>query len=141
MGGLIYSGLVPGGETGWAMLTAANPEPGGIDVGMFRFLAHEDPAWDWRTFDVDRDVALIDKKASFIDATSPDLSAFRARGGKLLIYHGWNDGGSGERFRRRTPSITIPACWQEWDRSNRIGFGSSWCQAWRIAEAAQALTR
>ena len=94
-GGLIYPGLVPGGETGWAMLTAANPEPGGIDVGMFRFLAHEDPAWDWRTFDVDRDVALIDKKASFIDATSPDLSAFRARGGKLLIYHGWNDGGSG----------------------------------------------
>jgi feruloyl esterase len=94
-GDLIYPGLVPGGETGWAMLTATNPEPGGIDVGMFRFLAHEDPAWDWRTFDVDRDIALIGKKASFIDATSPDLSAFRARSGKLIIYHGWNDGGSG----------------------------------------------
>ena len=94
-GELIYPGLVPGGETGWAMLTATNPEPGGIDVGMFRFVAHEDPSWDWRTFDVDRDTALIDKKAGFIDATNPDLSAFRARGGKLLIYHGWNDGGSG----------------------------------------------
>jgi feruloyl esterase len=94
-GELIYPGLVPGGETGWAMLTAANPEPGGIDVGMFRYVAHEDPAWDWRTFDLDRDSALIDKKAGFIDATNPDLSAFRARGGKLIIYHGWNDGGSG----------------------------------------------
>jgi feruloyl esterase len=94
-GELIYPGLVPGGETGWAMLTGANPEPGGIDVGMFRYLAHEDPAWDWRTFDVDGDTRLIDKKAGFIDATNPDLSAFRARGGKLLIYHGWNDGGSG----------------------------------------------
>jgi feruloyl esterase len=94
-GELIYPGLVPGGETGWAMLTGANPEPGGIDVGMFRYVAHEDPAWDWRTFDVERDTALIDKKAGFIDATNPDLAAFRARGGKLLIYHGWNDGGSG----------------------------------------------
>ena len=94
-GELIYPGLVPGGEMGWAMLTAAKPEPGGIDVGMFRFVAHEDPAWDWRTFDLDRDTSLIDKKAGFIDAVNPDLSAFRARGGKLLIYHGWNDGGSG----------------------------------------------
>ena len=94
-GELIYPGLVPGGEMGWAMLTGANPEPGAIDVGMFRYVAHEDPAWDWRTFDLDRDTALVDEKAGFIDATNPDLSAFRARGGKLLIYHGWNDGGSG----------------------------------------------
>ena len=94
-GELIYPGLVPGGETGWAMLTGAKPEPGSIDVGMFRFVAHEDPAWDWRTFDLDRDTSLVDKKAGFIDAVNPDLSAFRARGGKLLIFHGWNDGGSG----------------------------------------------
>jgi len=94
-GELIYPGLVPGGELGWAMLTGAKPEPGGIDVGMFRFVAHEDPAWDWRTFDLDRDTSLVEKKAGFIDAVNPDLSAFRARRGKLLIYHGWNDGGSG----------------------------------------------
>jgi len=94
-GELIFPGLVPGGETGWEMLTGANAEPGSIDVGMFRLVAHEDPAWDWRTFDVDRDTLLIDKKAGFIDAVNPDLSAFRAHGGKLLIYHGWNDAGSG----------------------------------------------
>jgi len=94
-GELIYPGLVPGGELGWAMLTATSPEPGGIDVGMFRYVAHEDPAWDWRTFDLDRDTSLIDTKAGFIDAVNPELSAFRARGGKLLIYHGWDDGGSG----------------------------------------------
>jgi tannase/feruloyl esterase len=28
-------------------------------------------------------------------AINPDLSAFKRRGGKLLIYHGWSDGGSG----------------------------------------------
>jgi feruloyl esterase len=94
-GDLIYPGLVPGGETGWVMLTAANPEPGSIDVGMFRYAAHQDPGWDWRTFDLDRDTALVDERAGVIDVTNPDLSAFKARGGKLLIYHGWNDGGSG----------------------------------------------
>jgi feruloyl esterase len=93
-GELIFPGLVPGGETGWAMLTGAKPAPGSIDVGMFRFVAHQDPAWDWRTFDLDRDSSLIGKKAGFIDAVNPDFSTFRARGGKLLIYHGWNDGGS-----------------------------------------------
>ncbi len=94
-GQLIFPGLVPGGETGWDMLTGAKTEPGSIDVGMFRFVAHEDPTWDWHTFDLDRDTSLIDKRAGFIDAVNPDLSAFRARGAKLLIYHGWNDGGSG----------------------------------------------
>ncbi len=77
-GEVIFPGLVPGGETGWDMLTAAQPEPGSIDVGIFRFIAHEDPAWDWRTFDLDRDTSLIDKKAGFINAVNPDLSAFRA---------------------------------------------------------------
>jgi feruloyl esterase len=67
-GELIFPGLVPGGETGWDMLTAANREPGSIDVGMFGCVAHEDPAWNWPTFDLDRDTSLIDKKAGFIDA-------------------------------------------------------------------------
>jgi feruloyl esterase len=93
-GELIFPGLVPGGETGWAMLTAAKPEPGSIDVGLFRFIAHQNPSWDWRSFDLDGDTSLIGNKAGFIDAINPDLSAFRAHGGKLLIYHGWNDGGS-----------------------------------------------
>ena len=30
-----------------------------------------------------------------IHAVNPDLAKFKARGGKLLIYHGWSDGGSG----------------------------------------------
>ena len=91
----IYPGLVPGSEAGWELLAALRPEPHGIDVGMFRYVAHENPAWDWRSFDLDRDTALADKKAGAMTAVDPDLSAFHARGGKLLIYHGWNDGGSG----------------------------------------------
>jgi feruloyl esterase len=91
----IYPGLVHGSEAGWALLAAPRPEPNVIDLGMFRLVAHQDPAWDWRLFDLDRDLMLAEQKAGSITAVNPDLSAFKARGGKLLIYHGWNDGGSG----------------------------------------------
>jgi feruloyl esterase len=93
-GELIYPGLVPGGELGWSLPGRAT-EPGGIDLGMFRYLAHQDAGWDWRTFDLDRDYSLAVDRAGSMEATNPDLSAFRGRGGKILIYHGWNDGGSG----------------------------------------------
>jgi feruloyl esterase len=32
-----------------------------------------------------------DKLAPILNATNPDLRAFKNRGGKLIIYHGWND--------------------------------------------------
>ncbi len=93
-GELIYPRLPPGGELGWRLPGEA-AQPGGIDLGMFRFIAHQNPNWDWRTFDLERDTALALEKAGFIEATNPDLSAFKARGGKLLMWHGWSDGGSG----------------------------------------------
>ncbi len=94
-GEIIYPGLPPGGEQGWAALAGGAAEPGALNVDMFRYVAHEDPNWDWRTFDLDRDTALADQKGGYMNAMDPDLSAFKKRGGKLLIYHGWNDGASG----------------------------------------------
>jgi feruloyl esterase len=95
-GELIYPGLVPGGEADWP-ISAFNgaSDPGAIDLGIFRYVAHEDPTWDWRTFDLERDTALALEKAGYVEVTDPDLQAFKAHGGKLLIYHGWNDGGTG----------------------------------------------
>ena len=43
---------------------------------------------------LDPDVAFdlaVQKTAGDLDATNPDLSAFSTRGGKLILYHGWND--------------------------------------------------
>ncbi len=34
---------------------------------------------------------VINSKVGFVDAVDPDLSAFKARGGKLLLYAGWGD--------------------------------------------------
>jgi feruloyl esterase len=70
------------------------PEPFALGVETYRVLVHADPTWDYRTFDVERDIARA--KASIgpvMNSTDPDLAPFFARGGKLLLYHGWNDPG------------------------------------------------
>jgi feruloyl esterase len=91
-GARIYPGHARGFEAGWRV-----PEPGStppsLPTDSFRYLGHQDPDWDWRTFDLEEDLALVMEKAGFIESTDPDLSAFRERGGKLLMYHGWNDPG------------------------------------------------
>ncbi len=35
--------------------------------------------------------AAEEKTASALNASDPDLRPFKARGGKLIVYHGWND--------------------------------------------------
>jgi len=35
--------------------------------------------------------AAEEKTAGALDAVNPDLTAFKARGGKLILYNGWND--------------------------------------------------
>lgn len=86
----IFPALQPGSERGWAGL--AGPEPVREAVEFFQFVIANDPRWDFRTLDFDRDVALAEKSASqVIDAVDPDLEPFFARGGKVLMYHGWND--------------------------------------------------
>jgi feruloyl esterase len=34
---------------------------------------------------------IIDQKIGFVDAVDPDLKAFMAHGGKLVLYAGWGD--------------------------------------------------
>jgi len=85
----LFPGMPPGGELGWQMLAGNGPLE--LSLGTFSSVLNQDPKWDWRTFDLDRDTALADEKFGYIDAIAPDLTAFKARGGKLLMYHGWND--------------------------------------------------
>lgn len=92
-GELIYPRLPFGGELGW-QLPGNGTEPGAIDVDIFRYIANQDPEWDWHSFDSGKDIELALLHGKEIHAVSPDLAKFRARGGKLLMYHGWSDGGS-----------------------------------------------
>src|SRR2546428_711885 len=58
-----------------------------------RYVGHQDANWDVMSFELETDLALALKNASFIESTDPDLAKFKARGGKLLLYHGWADPG------------------------------------------------
>src|SRR5437773_3182921 len=50
-----------------------------------------DPSYDWKTFDFDKDPDRMGDIRKLLNATDPDLSLFRNRGGKLLMYFGWAD--------------------------------------------------
>ncbi len=90
----IFPGLVPGDENPvWHDWILGNA-PGGSNytAGYFRYMVMSDPVWQPLTADVDRSLQLaIERTSGDIDATDPDLRNFLARGGKLIIYHGWND--------------------------------------------------
>jgi feruloyl esterase len=102
-GGEIYPGQPFGGEGqagGWpTWITGATPpQPGqspslrfAFGTGVFKYLVFNDPNWDYSKYDFEnwkKDTALA---ATFLNATNPDLSAFNARGGKLILWHGWAD--------------------------------------------------
>lgn len=88
-GELIFSGQALGNPIG--VLRGTNQSPGGtFDIVRIAF---NDPNLDWQKFDLDRDMALIDKAVGYVDSVNPDLSTFKKRGGKLLLTHGWADTG------------------------------------------------
>ncbi len=95
----IFPGYLPGGEMGafsWSgWITGAAPGRGAqfsFATQFFMNMVFGDPKWDFKTFNVDKDVWTADKKvAKILNSVDPDLSAFRARGGKLILWHGWSD--------------------------------------------------
>ncbi|WP_417596017.1 tannase/feruloyl esterase family alpha/beta hydrolase [Parasphingorhabdus sp.] len=49
--------------------------------------------WNWKDFDFDRDMPIVDARLDQIvnDATRGSLAAFADRGGKLIVFHGYAD--------------------------------------------------
>ncbi|HLG14763.1 MAG TPA: tannase/feruloyl esterase family alpha/beta hydrolase [Blastocatellia bacterium] len=98
-GSRITRGFVPGGETGpggWtAWITGAGQNRGlqsFFSTQTFQNMIYNDPKWDLKSFSLDRDGKLAEEKlGSSLNAINPDLRAFKARGGKLILYHGWSD--------------------------------------------------
>lgn len=89
-----YYGWLPGseapGRSGWSFLESPpNGEPA-FD-GLFKWVFGAD--WAWRKFDFDRDMPKVDAKLApdVNGAMHGDVSRFRARGGKLILYQGWAD--------------------------------------------------
>ena len=99
-GNQIFPGLVTSGAEAMPMnwpLWVLGAAPGrsaqaGFGTSYYRDVVFEQPSWELRSMDFDRDVRVSDEKvAPIFNATNPDLRSFRAHGGKLLQYHGWAD--------------------------------------------------
>lgn len=101
--GLISPAQPFGGEgqpDGWPLwITGPNPQPTpqgptlrfAFATQFYKYLVFNDPAWDYSRYNLSswrKDTRLT---ATFMDATSPNLDAFKSKGHKLVVWHGWSD--------------------------------------------------
>ena len=86
----------PNGEVGWArwiVRDQGRTRQLEFADSFLKYMAfdQDDPDYDWRTFDFDEDHARLTAIRQILDATDPELTVFRDRGGKILSYFGWAD--------------------------------------------------
>jgi feruloyl esterase len=83
--------------TPWFVGGAQGPAQGPVQVAFgetfFKYMAfgRANTSYDWLTFNVDTDLDKIQWARTVLDATDPDLSRFKTRGGKIVSYFGWAD--------------------------------------------------
>ncbi|MBS1791027.1 MAG: tannase/feruloyl esterase family alpha/beta hydrolase [Acidobacteria bacterium] len=85
------------GRSGWDNWIVNERGQSTISVAFgesfFRYLAfpEKNPKYELTSFDFDKDVKRLGWIHGVLDATDADLSGFKKRGGKLLMYFGWAD--------------------------------------------------
>ena len=89
----LLPGFPAGSELQLAVLISA-PEPFPVATSYMRLLVFGgQPGWDFRKFDYKVDSARARAfAAATLDVPANGLGPFFARGGKLLLSHGWTDG-------------------------------------------------
>jgi feruloyl esterase len=95
-GATIFPGYSMGDETSWKQWIVGEDPTSSLSSrfvqNYFRYMVTDDPKMNVLTANVDDLLKQSrEKGAADLDATDPDLSKFAARGGKLILYHGWDD--------------------------------------------------
>jgi feruloyl esterase len=104
-----FPGFMPGSEqvtnlfgggtgSGWMnVIVPAQPGGSSADFGLaentmkYLVFTPPNPDWDYRGFDFDRDLPMLEAWGALANAKDPDLAKFRARGGKIIMTYGWAD--------------------------------------------------
>jgi feruloyl esterase len=96
----VFPGYSPGAESApdsWGVWIVGKKQGDStammyFGLGYFKNFVYQNPDWSLATFDFDRDLKMaLAKTGEALNATDTNLKPFVARGGKLLMYHGWND--------------------------------------------------
>jgi hypothetical protein len=95
----LFPGPSPGVEgmpdtwAAWIVPGPKGPSAGfGFANSFYLQALYENLKPDFHALNFDADVAYADEKAApLLNSNNPDLRSFRARGGKLIQYHGWGD--------------------------------------------------
>jgi feruloyl esterase len=95
----VFPGYLPGAEEGpggWeTWITGSAPGKSllfAFSGGYFSNMVYGKADWNYKDARVDQAAKAADEKtAQFLNATEPNLAVFKTRGGKLILYHGWND--------------------------------------------------
>jgi len=91
--------LMRGSEGDWVARMIGTPQaPRGINAVLgapfLSYLVKSDPAYDFMSFDPDRDMPSLEAGlAAHVHQQNADIKEFVSRGGKLLLWHGFNDPG------------------------------------------------
>jgi feruloyl esterase len=95
-GKVAFPGFTAGDEMGWREWVIGQDPTSASGLhyveNYFRYIVTGDPKWSALTADPEASLRQSrEKEAADLDATDPDLGKFSSRGGKLILYHGWND--------------------------------------------------
>jgi hypothetical protein len=82
-------------ERGTTFVGLDGPTPFSISTQWFQYWVKQNPAFDWHTItEASFPQVFVDSELKFHDVIGtddPDLSDFRKRGGKMIMYHGLAD--------------------------------------------------
>jgi hypothetical protein len=95
-GHVFFPGFSMGDETGWRTWVLGEDPEASLGARFvrnnFRYIVTGDPKWNALSADIDATLRQSKEKSTAdLDSTNADLSRFAARGGKLIVYHGWDD--------------------------------------------------